>query len=92
VRLDKFLKCIRIIKRRTIANEICDLGLVTINGKPAKASAEVREGDVIEGRIVNRRFTCRVLKVPTHEPPKDTVGEFAEVETSVIRGEAGEVS
>ena len=48
MRLDKFLKVSRLIKRRTVANEACDAGRVTINGKPAKASAAVKEGDILE--------------------------------------------
>ena len=45
MRLDKYLKVSRLIKRRTVANEACDNGLVTVNGKPARASYEVKEGD-----------------------------------------------
>ena len=48
MRLDKYLKVSRLIKRRTVANEACDAGRVLINGRPAKASAEVRVGGVIE--------------------------------------------
>ena len=48
MRLDKFLKVSRLIKRRTVANEACDAGRVTINDKPAKASTAVKVGDVIE--------------------------------------------
>lgn len=48
MRLDKYLKVSRLIKRRTVANEACDAGRVTINDKPAKASAEVKIGDIIE--------------------------------------------
>ena len=47
MRLDKFLKVSRLIKRRTVANEACDAGRVSVNGKPAKASAEVKAGDII---------------------------------------------
>lgn len=47
MRLDKYLKVSRLIKRRTVANEACDNGLVTVNGKPARASYEVKEGDQI---------------------------------------------
>ena len=54
VRLDKYLKVSRIIKRRTVAKEACDGGRVTINGKVAKAGAEVKEGDVMEIRFGNR--------------------------------------
>ena len=48
MRLDKFLKVSRLIKRRTVANEACDAGRVMINDKPAKASAAVKQGDIIE--------------------------------------------
>jgi ribosomal 50S subunit-recycling heat shock protein len=48
MRLDKFLKVSRVIKRRTVANEACDKGRVSINGKDAKASTEVKIGDVVE--------------------------------------------
>jgi len=54
LRLDKYLKVSRIIKRRTVAKEACDGGRVTINGKVAKAGAEVKEGDVMEIRFGNR--------------------------------------
>ena len=54
MRLDKYLKVSRIIKRRTVAKEACDGGRVTINGKIAKAGAEVKEGDVMEIRFGNR--------------------------------------
>ncbi len=48
LRLDKYLKVSRLIKRRTVANEACDAGRVTVNGKPARASYEVKAGDIIE--------------------------------------------
>ena len=54
MRLDKYLKVSRIIKRRTVAKEACDGGRVTINGKVAKAGAEVKMGDVMEIRFGNR--------------------------------------
>ena len=54
MRLDKFIKVSRIIKRRTVAKEACDGGRVTISGKVAKAGAEVKEGDVLEIRFGNR--------------------------------------
>ena len=47
MRLDKFLKVSRLIKRRTVANEACDAGRVSVNGKPAKASQEVKVGDIL---------------------------------------------
>ena len=54
MRLDKYLKVSRIIKRRTVAKEACDGGRVTVNGKVAKAGAEIKEGDVMEIRFGNR--------------------------------------
>ncbi|MBR3740488.1 MAG: RNA-binding S4 domain-containing protein [Clostridia bacterium] len=54
MRLDKYLKVSRIIKRRTVAKEACDGGRVTINGKVAKAGAEIKEGDIMEIRFGNR--------------------------------------
>ena len=61
MRLDKYLKVSRLIKRRTVANEACDNGLVTVNGKPARASYEVREGDQISLRFGPRTITVEVL-------------------------------
>ena len=63
MRLDKYLKVSRLIKRRTVANEACDNGLVTVNGKPARASYEVREGDQITLRFGVRTVTVEVLSV-----------------------------
>ncbi len=63
MRLDKYLKVSRLIKRRTVANEACDAGRVTINGRPAKASAEVKAGDVLEIRFGNRDVKVRVKDV-----------------------------
>ena len=63
MRLDKFLKVSRIIKRRTVANDACDAGRVTINGKPAKASATVKVGDVIEIGFGAKAVKVEVLDV-----------------------------
>ncbi|MBQ4529988.1 MAG: RNA-binding S4 domain-containing protein [Lachnospiraceae bacterium] len=63
MRLDKFLKVSRLIKRRTVANEACDAGRVTINDKPAKASANVKEGDIIEIAFGNKSVKVEVLNV-----------------------------
>ena len=63
MRLDKYLKVSRIIKRRTVAKEAGEGGRVTINGKVAKPSAEVKEGDVIEIRFGNKLARCGVLSV-----------------------------
>lgn len=63
MRLDKFLKVSRLIKRRTIANEACDAGRVTINGNPAKASASVKVGDIIEIGFGAKGVKIEVLDV-----------------------------
>lgn len=63
MRLDKWLKVSRLIKRRTVANEACDSGRVMINDKVAKASAEVKQGDVITISFGNREVKVEVLDV-----------------------------
>ncbi len=63
MRLDKYLKVTRLIKRRTVANEACDAGRVQINGKPAKASAEVKVGDKITIAFGNKEVKVEVLDV-----------------------------
>ena len=63
MRLDKYLKVSRLIKRRTIANEACDAGRVLLNGRTARASAAVKAGDEIEIHFGNRQVRVRVLDV-----------------------------
>lgn len=63
MRLDKYLKVSRLIKRRTIANEACDAGRVMINDKPAKASANVAQGDIISIQFGNKEVKVEVLDV-----------------------------
>ena len=78
MRLDKYLKVSRLIKRRTLANEVADAGRVLVNGKPAKASYAVKVGDTIEITFGNRPVTVRVLAV--EEPKgKDVAHELFEV-------------
>ena len=69
MRLDKYLKVTRIIKRRTVANDACDAAHVTVNGRPAKASYDVKIGDVVEVTFGARALRIRVLEV------KETVGK-----------------
>ena len=64
MRLDKFLKVSRLIKRRTIANEVSDTGRVFVNGNPAKPAKQVKAGDIITIEYANRKVAARVLKVP----------------------------
>ena len=63
MRLDKYLKVTRLIKRRTVANEACDNGRVTLNGKVARASAEVKPGDIIGISFGDRETRAEVLEV-----------------------------
>ncbi len=63
MRLDKYLKVSRLMKRRTVANEACDNGLVTVNGKPARASYDVKVGDVLSLRFGVRTVTVEVASV-----------------------------
>ena len=63
MRLDKYLKVSRLIKRRTVANEACDSGRVMINDKPAKASTNVKEGDIITISFCNKEVKVEVLDV-----------------------------
>ncbi len=69
MRLDKYLKVTRIIKRRTVANDACDAARVTVNGRPAKASYDVKENDILEVAFGARTLKIRVLAV------KETVGK-----------------
>ena len=63
MRLDKYLKVSRIIKRRTVANEACDAGRVSVGGRPVRASYEVKIGDVIEISFGTRTIKAEVLSV-----------------------------
>lgn len=63
MRLDKFLKVSRLIKRRTVANEACDAGRVLLNDRPAKASAQVKAGDVLEIQFGSKAVKVEVLNV-----------------------------
>ncbi len=80
MRLDKFLKVSRIIKRRTIANEACAAGRVTVNGKVAKPSAEVKEGDVLSIRMGERLFTARVESVRETVRKEDADGMYTVIQ------------
>ena len=78
MRIDKYLKVSRLIKRRTVANEVADAGRIIVNGKPAKASYAVKEGDVIEITFGNRPVKVKVLS--TEAPAgKDVAREMYEV-------------
>ena len=78
MRLDKYLKVSRGIKRRTLANEVADAGRVLVNGKPAKASYTVKVGDIIEVTFGNRPVKIRVLS-DVEQKGKDVAREMFEV-------------
>ena len=63
MRLDKFLKVSRLIKRRTVANEACDAGRVMLNGKTAKASTNVKAGDILEVQFGNRVLKAEIVSI-----------------------------
>lgn len=78
MRIDKYLKVSRLIKRRSVANEVADAGRVLVNGKPVKASYTVKIGDLIEVAFGNRQLKARVLSldIPTG---KDIAREMYEI-------------
>ena len=78
MRPDKYLKVSRVIKRRTLANEVADAGRVLVNGKPAKASYTVKIGDIIEVTFGNRPVKIRVLS-DVEQKGKDVAREMFEV-------------
>ena len=71
MRLDKYLKVSRLIKRRTIANEVCDAKHVAVNGKIARASYDVKVGDLIEIQMGERLIKAKVLVVTEHANKED---------------------
>ncbi len=72
MRVDKYLKVSRLIKRRTLANEACETGHVTINGKTAKPGAEVKVGDIIEIRFGSSLTRVEVTSVAEHVTKADS--------------------
>ena len=78
MRLDKYLKVSRIIKRRTVAKEVCEGDRVSINGKIAKPSTVVKEGDIIEIQFANRSLKARIINVVEHVK-KENAKEMYEI-------------
>lgn len=76
MRLDKYLKVSRIIKRRTVANEACDAGRVSVNGKTARASYDVKIGDVLEISFGTRAFKAEVTSVAETVKKDDAAGLY----------------
>jgi ribosomal 50S subunit-recycling heat shock protein len=68
LRVDNFLKQSRLVKRRTLAKELCDEGAVTLNGRPVRAGKEIAPGDRLGLRLWNRRLTIEVERLPERAP------------------------
>ncbi|MEK8089429.1 RNA-binding S4 domain-containing protein [Thermithiobacillus plumbiphilus] len=79
MRLDLFLKATRLIKRRTLAKEVCDAGCATINGRPAKAGDSVKPGDSIVLDLARRRVEARVLALPPKQPGKTDMSAYLDI-------------
>lgn len=80
MRLDKYLKVARIIKRRSVANDACDTEHVSVNGRPAKASYNVKSGDVIEVTFGQRTLKIRVLEVKEFTAKADASSLYEVIE------------
>ncbi len=80
MRLDKYLKVSRIIKRRTVANDACDASHVTVNGRQAKASYDVKEGDIIEVSFGQRTLKVRVKDVKEFTAKADASSLYEVIE------------
>jgi ribosomal 50S subunit-recycling heat shock protein len=78
VRLDKFLQASRLVRRRTLANRLCDAGRVELNGQRAKPAAEVTPGAVITLRLGARHVVVKVLRIPSGRPSPEPVVETLE--------------
>ncbi len=79
MRLDKYLKVSRLIKRRTVANEACDNARVSVNGRSAKASYDVKVGDIIELQFGARTVQVEVLQVADNVKKDDAAAMYREV-------------
>ncbi len=79
MRLDKYLKISRLIKRRTVANEACDGGRVMVNGTPAKASREVKIGDILEIRFGARTVKVKVVSLTENAAKADAPAMYREI-------------
>ncbi len=79
MRLDKYLKVSRLIKRRTVANEACDNARITVNGRPAKASYDVKVGDKLQIQFGARTLCVEVLQVSENVRKDDAVGMYREI-------------
>ena len=84
MRLDKYLKVSRIIKRRSVANEVCSAGRVMINGRQAKPGAEIKAGDTITIRFGGRESSFEVLSISEHVPKAEANALYRVIEGGEI--------
>ena len=80
MRLDKYLKVTRLIKRRTVANEACDAEKIVVNGKAARASYDVKVGDIIEINMGTRPLKFKVLNVTEHATKENAADNYTVIE------------
>jgi len=77
LRIDKFLKVSRIIKRRTVAKEVCDAGRIKLNGRPAKAGSDIKVGDKLEVTYGTRLLEVEILDIRENVPAKEAASLYA---------------
>lgn len=80
MRLDKYLKVTRLIKRRTVANEACDAGRIAVNGKVARASYDVKENDIIEINLGAKPLKVKVVKVSEYAKKEEASANYTVIE------------
>jgi len=80
MRVDKFLKVSRVIKRRTVANDACDIGRISVNGRPCKASYQVKVGDILEVAFGDKTLKIEILSVAEHAAKADAASMYRELE------------
>ncbi|WP_031516477.1 RNA-binding S4 domain-containing protein [Desulfofalx alkaliphila] len=80
MRLDKFLKVSRIIKRRTLAKEVCDSGKIDLNGRVAKAASEVKPGDILNLDLGRRKLKVKIVEVKDTVPAKEAASLYEVLE------------
>ncbi len=79
MRLDKFLKVTRIIKRRTVAKELADNGNISINGDEKKSSYSVKKGDILDIKYFSKNIRIRIKELPPENLKKDFIDEYIEI-------------
>lgn len=79
MRLDKFLKITRVIKRRTVAKELADNGNISVNDEEKKSSYSVKKGDILDIKYFNKNIKVRIKELPPENLKKDFIDEFIEI-------------